>query len=307
MIISFGEILWDLFPDGRRILGGAPFNLACRLALLGRKSLMASRLGRDDPGREAFEQASALGVDTSLLQWDDRLPTGSVRVSLDRAGEPDFYIVPEVAYDRIKPTAKLLSAAANAQCICFGTLAQRSPQSRDTLLKVLEAAERSLKFLDINLRKDCYSDSTVRGSVVRADVLKLNAEEAPRVAEILFGREMNPVEFAGQAIAEYGPKACLVTLGERGVFAADSSGGRVYLPGYRVEVVDTVGAGDAFSAGFIHSWLSGLTLARACDSGCRLGALVAASAGATARIERDEIDRIEGAEKNIDPAFAKFK
>jgi len=303
MIISFGEILWDVFPDGRRLLGGAPFNLACRLALSGRRSLVASRLGRDDPGKRACEEAAGLGVDTSLVQWDDELPTGTVRVSLDEAGRPDFFIVPEVAYDRIEPTEALLEAAGRADCICYGTLAQRSKKNRDTLAKLLDAAVPALKFLDINLRRDCYDSRTVTSSLERAGLLKLNDAEVRVVAGIMFGRELSVPEFARLVIHACGLRACLVTLGERGVFAAEAGGGQVYAPGYRVKVADTVGSGDAFSAGFIHSWLAGGSLADSCDFGNRLGALVAATAGATARITTEDIERIGGAERISDPAF----
>ncbi|MFH1071614.1 MAG: PfkB family carbohydrate kinase, partial [Candidatus Glassbacteria bacterium] len=144
----------------------------------------------------------------------------------------------------------------------------------------------------------------VTSSLERAGLLKLNDAEVAVVAGIVFGKELPVPEFARRVIPACGLRACLVTLGERGVFAAEAGGGQVYAPGYRVKVVDTVGSGDAFSAGFIHSWLAGGSLAEACDFGNRLGALVAATAGATARITTEEIERIgQSGERIADPAF----
>ena len=155
-ILSFGELLWDILPDCTK-LGGAPFNFTYRADSLGDRGLMISRLGGDELGRQAFEQVAALGMDTSFLQEDPSYPTGTVKVSFDENNNPDYVIVPEVAYDHIELTDKLLQTAENTDCLCFGSLAQRSPQSRHTLANLLEAAEKALKFYDINLRKDCYN------------------------------------------------------------------------------------------------------------------------------------------------------
>jgi len=129
-VLSFGEALWDLFPSGPA-LGGAPFNFACRVNSLGDRGIIISRIGRDDYGRKALEQIAAFGMDVSCLQREDRHPTGTVKVRLDDQGNPDFLIVPEVAYDFIGVTEELLELARAADCLCFGTLVQRAPTSRD--------------------------------------------------------------------------------------------------------------------------------------------------------------------------------
>ena len=287
-VISFGEILWDIFPE-QIVLGGAPLNLACRVHSLGEHAVIASRLGRDQLGNHAFALATSLGVDTSCVQWDERYPTGTVKVNFSPAGEPDFLIVPEVAYDCIEVSDQLLGLCRKAAVFCFGTLVQRSEKSGKTLASLLEAAAGSLKFLDINLRKDCFSERTIRWSLEKADILKLNTEEVRTVSSMLFGEELEVDRFSRKAVEKFSLQCCLVTLGAGGVLAAERAGKLIYLPGYAVEVADTVGAGDAFSAGFIHARLEGKDLAHCCELGNLLGALAAGKKGATAPISEEEI------------------
>jgi len=135
------------------VLGGAPFNFAYRANSLGDTGLMISRLGRDELGNKACDQIVQLGLDTRFIQWDDQFPTGTVQVSFDEQNNPDYFMTPEVAYDQIEPTEELLEAASAADCLCFGTLSQRAGTSRKTIEQLLENANRSIKFLDINLHK----------------------------------------------------------------------------------------------------------------------------------------------------------
>ena len=170
-VLAFGEVLWDILPS-RTILGGAPFNFIYRVNSLGETGLMISRLGRDELGHRAHGQIVQSGLDTQFIQWDAELPTGTVEVSFDKQNNPDYFIVPDVAYDRIEITEELLDAASAADCVCFGTLSQRAAQSRKTLERLLKEAATGLKLLDINLRKQCYSLETVISSLEKADVLK---------------------------------------------------------------------------------------------------------------------------------------
>jgi len=183
LILSFGETLWDVFPSGP-VLGGAPLNLAYRLNSLGDRAIIVTRLGRDEYGARALDQIAALGMESIHVQANDVRPTGTVQVTLDDKGNPDFQIVPGVAYDFIEVTGELLELATTADCFCFGTLAQRSPASRHSLLRLLEAATRSLKFLDLNLRKDCFFRETISASLKAADVVKMNLQEAHYLAEL---------------------------------------------------------------------------------------------------------------------------
>jgi fructokinase len=280
LVLAYGELLWDLLPSGA-VLGGAPANFAYRINSLGARGLMISRLGRDVLGQAAAERVAALGMETQQLQWSDHLPTGTVQVALDECGNPDFFIVPGVAYDEIRPDEGLLRLAEQADCLCFGTLVQRAAQSRRTLRQVLEAGQGALAFLDINLRKECYSTETIRESLEHADILKVNRQEAEYLAS-LFNLPAAPLDiFAEAALARWDLSHCLITLADKGAFVFSSAGEKVYGPGYQVPLADSCGAGDACSAGFVHGLLTGESTARSLEIGNALGALVATQRGAT--------------------------
>ena len=183
-VLAFGEVLWDLLPD-RRILGGAPFNFAYRVNCLGETGVMASRLGKDELGRQAMRKMQQLGMDTSHIQSDAQHPTGTVKVSFDQDNNPDYVIIPHVAYDFTEATEDLQDIASAADCLCFGTLAQREPPARRALAKLIQSALRAVKLLDINFRKKCYTIETVTDSLEKADVLKLNEDEAAQLAQML--------------------------------------------------------------------------------------------------------------------------
>ena len=287
-VVAYGEVLWDLLPSGA-VLGGAPFNFVYRVQTLGDRGLMVSRLGRDELGEKALGTIRNLGMDTAHLQWDDEHPTGSVEVSFDQRRNPSYEIIRGVAYDHIEPTDAALAAAAEADCLCFGTLIQRTRVSRDTLGRLLEAFRGRLSILDINLRPECYSDETIRLSVERADILKLNDGEAQTLAGLygLEGRALS--EIARGLLDRTALQIVVVTLGERGALAASQGGEVVYHPGYAVELVDPLGSGDAFTAGFVHALLREQPLASACRFGNALGAMVARQEGATQPIAREEV------------------
>jgi len=290
-ILAFGEVLWDILPSCT-VLGGAPFNFVYRVNSLGDTGLMVSRLGRDELGQKAFEQVTELGLDTTYIQWDDHFPTGTVQVSFDEENNPDYVIIPQVAYDQIELTDALLEAASTVDCLCFGTLSQRSEKSRKTVEHLLAKASKSLKLLDINLRKDCYNLETVTFSLQKADVLKLNEEEARRLGRMLDVRYQNLPEFCEQMLDRWHLRHCLVTLGEEGVFAMSAQDERVYVPGYRIRLVDSLGSGDAFTAGFVHNILREKSISQACEFGNMLGALVATKKGATAPVTQEDINHL---------------
>src|SRR5213083_862151 len=214
-VLSFGETLWDLLPSGPA-LGGAPFNFAYRVNSLGDRGLVVTRLGRDDSGWKALDQMTALGMDATHVQQDDHRPTGTVQVSLDEKRNPEFLIVPEVAYDFIEVTNEALELAAAADCFCFGTLAQRAPVSRQTLRRLLDVSSKCLKFLDINLRKDCYSLQSITESLKRANILKMNVQEAHYLAEVFEISLTTLPDFCTEIMEEWSLGCCLVTLGEHG-------------------------------------------------------------------------------------------
>jgi fructokinase len=298
--VAFGEVLWDLLPAGR-VLGGAPFNFAYRVASIGDHGVMISRLGDDDLGREAIAAIRALGMDTTCIQRDSRAPTGTVPVRLDAAGTPVFTIVQNVAFDYIEPAAEADTAAADADCLCFGTLIQRSPASARTLAGLLGRFRGRLRLLDLNLRRDCWTSASVRSSIERADVLKLNDDEATTIAP-LYGLEGLPLrDFPAALLTKTRLSHVVVTLGPRGAFAVPRSGDAVYDPAYAVKVVDTVGSGDAFTAGFAHGLLAGWPLARSIRYGNALGACVAGQRGATGPVAPSDVERLMREDRRRDP------
>lgn len=306
-VISYGEVLWDLLPAGPA-LGGAPCNLACRVGEMGDRATLVSRVGRDELGRQALAEMESAGLDTGFVQVDDRRPTGTVEVTLDEGGQPDYKIVPDVAYDFIETTEGLKELALKADCFCFGVLSQRSDVTRRTLIELLsDSALKATKFLDINLRKKCFSEETIAWSLEHADVLKLNEEEGPALAKMfaLKARD-NVVAIARELVDRWSLSHCVTTLGERGALCVSLDGSAVYEPGFKVEVVDACGSGDAFSAGFVRLLLRGRPANECCCLGNALGAIVATQHGATAPIEETMIERfLSGAvESIVDAEFA---
>ncbi len=289
-VAAFGEILWDILPE-ETVLGGAPLNFVYRMNSLGDKGIMISRLGSDDMGDRAFDLLELLGLSTRYIQRDSAFPTGTAPVTFDGSGNPQFVITPDTAYDNIEMTDDIKEIAARADCVCFGTLVQRSDVSRSVLHNFLDISKDALVFCDINLRKDCYNRDTVYMSLNRADVLKLNDDEAV-ILSGMFEREYTDVQsFCSDIVLRFGLSYCVVTFGDKGAYGHSSKGERVYVPGYRINLRDAVGAGDAFSAGFLHCILHGGSLINACDAGNILGALVASKRGGTSVVTQKEIDR----------------
>jgi fructokinase len=304
-IVAFGELLWDLLPAGRT-LGGAPFNFVYRVSSLGARGTMVSRLGRDDMGREAHRILLGLGMEDACIQWDAAHATGTVPITFDPNGIAQITIDPDVAYDYIEPAAEAAAAFESADCVCFGTLAQRAPGSRETLRALLGRIRGSLRVLDLNLRKDCWSPEVVRASIACSDVLKLNEEEATTVAGLYGWGGVDVGGIARRLVGLSGLRHVVVTLGGRGAVACSRDGALAYAPSYRVEVRDTLGSGDAFTAGFVLGLLGGWPLERCLRHGNAAGGLVAAQRGATEPFQADDLDRLVASGKTgaVDPRFA---
>jgi fructokinase len=287
-IVSFGEALWDLLPTGP-VLGGAPLNFAYRVNSLGHRSIIVSRLGKDDLGEKAREQIVTLGMDDTCLQRDDAYPTGTVKIYFDENKNPDYTIIENVAYDYIEFSDDLEKIIKDADCLCFGTLAQRNIVSRQTLQNLFSRFSGKFALLDINLRKNCYSHETLKSSLEQATVLKLNNEELAKLVNLLGQQGDSVPAQAEQLVKHANLEYCVVTLGQRGAFALSRRGEKIYCPGYHVNLVDPCGSGDGFAAGFIHALLIGESLKQACRLGNAFGAIVAQQEGATQHISYQEV------------------
>jgi len=306
-IVSFGEALWDLLPTGP-LLGGAPLNFAYRANSLGHPSIIVSRIGNDDLGQKAHEQIVTLGMDDTCLQWDNTYPTGTVEIYFDKDKNPEYTIIENVAYDHIEFSADLENVVQRADCLCFGTLVQRSRISRRTLQRLLSIFSGRFSLLDINLRKHCYSYETIESSLKQANILKLNVEELTVLTDVL-GLQGDSVPDQSESLLKHaGLEYCVVTLGEGGALALSNRGEKSYCPGYHVNLVDPCGSGDGFTAAFIHSLLEDKPLREACRLGNALGAMVAQQEGATQPIAYEEIQAFMDANQPtiIDKRFTGF-
>jgi fructokinase len=290
-VLAYGEVLWDLLPDGA-VLGGAPFNFASRINELGLNALMISAVGIDELGDRAQNEVGRLGLSSDFIQCHKDFPTGTVAVRFDSDGQPDYEIIRNVAYDHITFDSRLHTIASRCHCLCFGTLAQRAPESRATLgqlLDLLDPHEATLKVLDINLRKDCYTRESICTSLERASVLKLNEDEAIRLSDMFGYKSLDLIEIGNQLVLDWSLAHCVLTLGAQGALCLSPGTPAFYDPGYEVAVADPLGSGDAFTAAFVHQLLMNRSAVDACRFGNVLGALVATRRGATAPITADEI------------------
>ena len=277
-IIGIGELVWDLLPSGPQ-LGGAPVNFAFFAKELGAEAFPITAIGRDALGEEALGILREAGLDTSLIQLNG-FPTGTVKVSLDAAGIPSYDITRDTAWDNIACPQEALEIVRGADAVCWGSLAQRSPVSRTSILALVDAAPSSCKkVFDINLRQDYYSADLLEDSLRRADILKLNEDELP-VLKGLFGLPAEDAEAIDALIRRFSLEMVIHTCGAVGssVYTAEGPVSRLDTP--KVEVADTVGAGDSFTAAFVTALLGGSPVAEAHALAIRISAYVCTRPGA---------------------------
>jgi fructokinase len=289
-VVGLGEILWDLLPSGRQ-LGGAPANFAYCSHLLGDRGIVASRIGRDQLGEDISRSLEKAGITDRFLQTDDFRPTGTVLVQVDSAGQPKFEITNPAAWDYLELTEDWQELAKSADAVCFGSLAQRSAKSRATVLNFLEATSAdTLRIFDVNLRQSFYSTEIICESLRRANTVKLNHEEVPRVRELLTMNAAGDVSFCRNLMERFELKLVCITRGANGSLLCDHHGSHEH-PGFRVKVKDTIGAGDAFTAALVHKYLRERGLAEMNEAANRMGAWVASHSGAMPQGPAPDIDR----------------
>ena len=278
-LIGLGEILWDLLPSGRQ-LGGAPANFAYHAKALGANGTIISRVGSDQNGADILKRLRQLGLSTDLLQIDPDVPTGTVSVELEDDGQPRYIIHENVAWDRLAAKKETLRAAANADAICFGTLAQRSEQSRTSIHEILaQTKPNALRILDVNLRQRFYSGELIERSLRAANTLKINDAELPVLAELL--RLTGDVRSELAELADrYSLQLVALTRGAHGSLLL-ANGRWSEHPGVPANVADTIGAGDSFTAAMALGYLVGWDLDKINDHANRVAAFVASQSGAT--------------------------
>jgi len=288
-VVGLGEVLWDHLPQCV-CLGGAPANFAYITTLMGDQGIVASRVGEDSPGLEALRRMEELGLNIDHVQTDRQRPTGSVKVEVDGGGLARFEIADPVAWDFLEWTPDWQRLAQETDAVCFGSLAQRSKGSRATVRHFLNATSPStVKVFDVNLRQSYYSQEVLAESMRLADIVKLNDEELPKIMSLNKAPHKDDLSSARWLVRNYDLKLVCVTRGGRGsmlVRGMDSS----QHPGFRVRVADTVGSGDAFTAGLVHEYLHGASLDLMNEVANLVGAWVASEVGAMPSPKRGALE-----------------
>jgi fructokinase len=272
--MCIGEILWDIFPS-HKVWGGAPANFIFHMAQFGAQAWAITAIGRDDLGSELLKEVQATGVE--VICAINHKPTGKVHVTLDSHGAASYLFNEDCAWDHIPFTEELADLCGDVDLLCFGTLAQRHADSRSTLLQCLKSRKPSAKVLfDINLRQQFYSKEIIETSLRHTNYLKLNDEEEIIITK-MFGKTLKDLQ------SEYAIELVILTLGDAGSRIISPT--QTYdCPAVPCKVVDTVGAGDAFTASFIMGYLTGLDIPTAQQQATRVASYVCAHAGATIKI-----------------------
>ncbi|MCE9531145.1 MAG: carbohydrate kinase [Planctomycetes bacterium] len=284
-ILGVGEILWDFLRKGKRA-GGAPFNFAFHCHQLGHPAYIVSRVGDDELGRELLDEVHKLGLSDKFIQIDRDHPTGTVPIHLDEAGQARYSFPLNVAWDFLEWDSKFEPLIRSASAICFGTLAQRSPTSRQTIRRLVTSARaEAITICDLNFRPPFVSREVIEDSLEFAKWLKLNDGELRETAEMFALQD--PLE----DLLRQGRELVCVTRGEKGCRIATPNE-TIDLPGLAIEVEDTVGAGDSFTAGLLTQTLEGKPLTDAARFATVLAGLVASRPGGTPRVSRQEIERL---------------
>ena len=275
IVVGVGELLWDMLPTGKKA-GGAPINFVYHASRLGAEGYAISAVGDDELGREILQELNNNSIQYLIEKVP--YPTGTVQVSL-QDGIPDYIINERVAWDHLSPTSNAIDLAEQADAICFGTLGQRSAQSRDTIQAILSfASEDAYRCFDINLRQHYYTKELIEESLYLANVLKINDEELA-VLKDLFHLQGTEREVAKWFIEHYNLRMLVLTAGAAysTIYTSDEES---TLPTPQVQVADTVGAGDAFSSALIISLLKGASLREAHEFAVRTAAYVCTKEGA---------------------------
>ncbi len=280
-IAAIGEVLWDVFPSGPRF-GGAPANFACTCSGLARDQAtveMVSAVGQDELGNQAIACLQQHNVNTQYVLQIAQ-PTGEVRITLNESGAASYQFADNCAWDNLPWSAEMEEAAANLDAVCFGTLGQRSEVSRSTIQRFLRATQQDcLRVYDINIRPPYHPESVIRDSLRLANVLKLNDEELPFLAS-LFALSGTDEQLLDTLADQCELETIALTCGPNG--AKIWHKGALYgAPGHKCEVVDTVGAGDSFTAAMILGLLNNEEVGRTIHRACEIAAYVCSQPGAT--------------------------
>ena len=290
IVVGMGEALWDVLPEGKKI-GGAPANFAYHVSQFGLNSRVVSAVGDDKLGMEILDnfREKKLNAMVEIVPY----PTGTVQVELDAEGVPCYDIKEGVAWDNIPYTPALEDLAKHTKAVCFGSLAQRSVVSRDTINRFIDAmpAEDTLKIFDMNLRQGFYTKEILCNSFSKCNILKINDEELVTVSRMFGYPGIDLQDKCWILLAKYNLKMLILTCGVNGSYVF-TPGNVSFVETPRVEVADTVGAGDSFTAAFVSSILSGLSIGEAHKLAVETSAYVCTQNGAMPVLPQSLKDRV---------------
>ena len=283
VIAAIGEVLWDVYPDAARF-GGAPANFACHAAALGADALMASAVGVDELGDRALGTLGRAGVQCETVARDREHDTGQVLVTLDSSGQATYRFAEDSAWDHLQWSAALESLAPRCDAVCFGTLGQRSPTSRATIQRFVSATPPgTLRMFDVNLRQHFFDRETIDSSLQIASAVKLNEEELPTVAELCRISAATPRQVLKKLVERYDLRLAALTCGGEGALLI-AGGEESACSAVPSNVVDTVGAGDAFTATLVPDFLRGLPLAEVNQHANAVASFVCSQPGAVMKL-----------------------
>jgi fructokinase len=295
-VVGLGEALWDVLPGGK-VLGGAPLNVACHvhnlLGAVGGESVVAGRVGIDPLGDEVVRDLSRRGMTADCVQRDTDHPTSTVNVTL-AGGQPSYTFTDDIAWDHLELTPEWAELARRCNAVCFGTLAQRSPKSRRVIWEFLDAAPQALRLFDVNLRQSFFDRESIVEGCRRATIVKLNDEELDTIARMLDLPAGTQHDRLARLRDRLKLEAVVFTRGKRGTLVVHRDGVEDPAPlDYPPAAnADSVGAGDACSAGIIAGWLLGWSPARTAKLANCLGAYVASQPGATPELPPEIISQV---------------
>ena len=283
ILVGLGEILWDMLPKGKQ-LGGAPANFAYHAQALGGKGYVVSCVGNDELGAEILSVVEDIGLDKQYIAVDENHPTGTVTIELDNEGKPNYVIHENVAWDFIPSNSGLMELATAIDCVCFGSLCQRSPISRKTVRDFLAATGSDcIRLFDINIRQSYYSRDVIHTMLQLSNVLKLNDEELPTVARLL-NIDGSETEILTQLTRRYPLSLIALTKGAGGSRLYTSGSDSVSEGVQSEKIADTVGAGDSFAAAVAIGLLKGHDLDQINAHANRIASFVCSQSGATPKL-----------------------
>jgi fructokinase len=301
-VVSIGEVLWDVVGQ-QEYLGGATFNFSAHLSKLGHTVYFISAVGADPRGQKILDSIKDLGISDRYVNVDPQHPTGYVTVKVDAGGQPSFVLQRPAAYDFPQLTESQFQQILSQPIdwIYFGTLHQMSPVAKDLTIKLLDRIPHAPRFYDINLRPNSYTPALVRELMARATVVKLNDAEVAQIS-LMFGRPCDSLEEFCRSYAKmFGWETVCVTRGSKGCVLL--TGDRYWeADGYQIDVVDTVGAGDAFAAALVHGLGNRLPAPQIADFANRIGALVASSPGAIPPWTLEKANALENRRRRLESA-----